>query len=136
MSEDVGFLRTIEDWELIEGAPAPLGATWVESQQAYNFALYSRSATGVLLLLYTEADPIVPVHQIQLDPQINKTGRIWHCWVPAAQVNDRRTDAEGTDDRNQTGEVHQLNASIGGHVHTRLRSPKALSTRATGGQYL
>src|SRR5215208_4796284 len=87
MSDDLGFLRTVEDWELIEGAPAPLGATWVEAQQAYNFALYSRSATGVTLLLYTEADPLVPAHQIQLDPQINKTNRIWHCWVPATQVN-------------------------------------------------
>ncbi len=87
MSDEAGFLRTIEDWELIEGAPAPLGATWVESRQAYNFALYSRSATGVTLLLYTEADPVSPVQQIQLDPQINKTGRIWHCWAPAAQVN-------------------------------------------------
>lgn len=27
-------------------------------------------------------------------------------------------------------------ASIGGHAHTRLRSPKALSIRRTGGQYL
>ena len=87
MNDDAGFLRTIEDWELIEGAPAPLGATWVESRQAYNFALYSRSATGVTLLLYTEADPVAPVHQIRFDAQINKTGRIWHCWVPAAQVN-------------------------------------------------
>jgi isoamylase len=84
---DAGFLRTIEDWELLEGAPAPLGSTWVEARQAYNFALYSRSATGVTLLLYTEADPVVPVHQIQLDPQINKTGRIWHCWAPAALLN-------------------------------------------------
>jgi isoamylase len=87
VSDDAGFLRTIEDWKLIEGAPAPLGATWAESRQAYNFALYSRSATGVTLLLYTEADPVVPVHQIQFDPQINKTGRIWHCWAPAGQVN-------------------------------------------------
>ena len=86
MSDDSGFLRTIEDWELIEGAPAPLGATWVESRQAYNFALYSRSATGVTLLLYTEADPATPVHQLQLDPQINKTGRVWGTGMTAKVV--------------------------------------------------
>lgn len=84
MSEDIGFLRTIEDWELIEGTPAPLGATWVEAYDAYNFALYSRHATSVTLLLYHENDPTTPVYQHQFDPQMNKTGRIWHCWVPAS----------------------------------------------------
>ena len=29
----------------------------------------------------------------------------------------------------------QANASIGGHAHTRLRSPYAWSMRRTGGQY-
>ena len=32
--------------------------------------------------------------------------------------------------------AQSANASIGGQAQTRLRSPKALSTRLTGGQYL
>ena len=64
-----------------------MGASWVESQQAYNFALYSRRATGVTLLLYTEEDAVTPVYQYRLSPRVNKSGRIWHCWVPAEQAN-------------------------------------------------
>ena len=44
----------------VEGDPWPLGATWVESQRGFNFALYSRHASSVTLLLYTEHDPAKP----------------------------------------------------------------------------
>jgi isoamylase len=76
-----GLLRSVEQWERDEGAPAPLGATWVESEQAYNFALYSRTATGVTLLLFEKSDPAHPVLSLTLDPIRNKTSRIWHCWI-------------------------------------------------------
>ena len=36
-------------WHAVEGAPTPFGATWVGSEQAYNFAIYSKHATGVVL---------------------------------------------------------------------------------------
>jgi isoamylase len=71
---------------LAEGRHAPLGPTWVEEHQAYNFALYSRTATGITLLLYTEANPATPVAQVRLDPRRNKTGRIWHCWLPVEEL--------------------------------------------------
>ena len=32
-----------------EGLPFPLGATWIEEQQAFNFALYSKHAESVEL---------------------------------------------------------------------------------------
>ncbi|HMP41354.1 MAG TPA: isoamylase [Roseiflexaceae bacterium] len=66
-----------------EGAASPLGATWIEEHQAYNFALYSRHATGVTLLLYRADDPVTPVYQYRFNHRTNKTGRVWHCWVPA-----------------------------------------------------
>jgi glycogen operon protein len=59
-----------------------LGATWVESEQAWNFSLFSRHASGVTLLLYSEDDVVRPVFQIALDPIRNKTAAIWHCFVP------------------------------------------------------
>ncbi len=77
-------LRTVQNWERVEGAPSPLGATWNAPHQAWNFALYSRHATGVTLLLYTDRDHARPVHQYRFSPLPNKTGRIWHCWVPAS----------------------------------------------------
>jgi isoamylase len=82
----MSMLRTVEAWERAEGAPVPLGATWLEAEQAYNFALYSRHATSVTLLLYAEDDFVTPVYQLRLDPHTNKTQALWHCWVPAARA--------------------------------------------------
>jgi glycogen operon protein len=81
------MLRTIDPWERAEGAPAPFGATWVASHRAYNFALFSRNATAVTLLFYRRDDPVTPVAQHPFDPQVNKTGPIWHCWLPAGALN-------------------------------------------------
>ena len=70
-----------------EGAPAPLGATWVESEQAWNFALYSRAASSVTLLIYGADDVTTPIlAELPHDPLVHKTGRIWHCMVSAARV--------------------------------------------------
>lgn len=82
MIKKLGAFRIVDEWEKVEGAPWPLGVTWVESQQAYNFALYSRHARSVTLLLYTEEDPVNPAHRYLFDPILNKTGLIWHCLVP------------------------------------------------------
>jgi hypothetical protein len=51
-----GHLRRLHTWERTEGSPTPLGATWVEAEEAWNFALYSRGATGVTLLLHGAKD--------------------------------------------------------------------------------
>src|SRR6516225_11510792 len=82
----LGLLRSVEVWERIEGSPSPLGATWVESEQAWNFALFSRHATSVVLLLYGDTDSAKPVWQVALDPVQNKTAAIWHCFVPKASA--------------------------------------------------
>ena len=84
MADHAGSLTTVERWEMSDGSPSPLGATWVATHEAYNFALYARHATGVTLLLYTANDQVHPVYEHRLDPLANKTGRVWHCWVPAA----------------------------------------------------
>ncbi|MCB0638090.1 MAG: hypothetical protein KDC54_15780, partial [Lewinella sp.] len=41
-------------WFTTEGSAFPLGATWVADEGAYNFALYSKHATAVTLLLFRE----------------------------------------------------------------------------------
>jgi glycogen operon protein len=79
-------VRTFEVWEHQQGAPAPLGATWVEDENAWNFALYSRTATAVTLLIYGADDVVTPSLELPLAPLANKTGRIWHCQVSAARV--------------------------------------------------
>jgi isoamylase len=77
----LGELRTVESWERAEGNATPLGATWVESERAWNFAIYSRSANALKLLLYSKDDPVRPLWQHALDPIANKTGPVWHCFV-------------------------------------------------------
>ena len=37
------LVRT-RDWTVVDGTPLPLGATWIEDAQAWNFALYSKDA--------------------------------------------------------------------------------------------
>ena len=54
MVEQMGYLRTIDAWEREEGAPVPVGATWVPELEAWNFSIYSRTATEVTLLVYAD----------------------------------------------------------------------------------
>jgi isoamylase len=85
-----GNLRSIDAWEERYGAPSPLGATRVEDFWAYNFALYSRDATDVTLLLYNEHDFVNPIYEYRFDYRVNKTGRVWHCWVPFDLAGDAK----------------------------------------------
>ncbi|MEX2154442.1 MAG: isoamylase [Gemmatimonadaceae bacterium] len=73
-------------WSRDEGLPRPLGATWIEAERAYNFALYSKHAESVTLLLYGERELERPVLRVELDPLRNKSGRIWHCRVREADL--------------------------------------------------
>src|SRR5512146_922356 len=94
-------------WFQIEGAPQPLGALWLGAENAYNFALYSRHATGVTLLLYAARDLVNPARRVQLNYLIHKSGRIWHCRIAADEVADARLYAylvEGPNDPD--GERH------------------------------
>lgn len=72
-----------DEWQREQGAPFPLGASWSEAEQAYNFALYSKNATAVTLLLYADADLITPSSSVPFDFPAHKTGRVWHCRVTA-----------------------------------------------------
>jgi isoamylase len=76
----------LDAWARAEGALTPLGATWIESAQAYNFALYSREATAVSLLLYGNTDFVTPLKTYPFDFPTHKTARIWHLLVPAAEI--------------------------------------------------
>jgi isoamylase len=74
------------DWYDADGSPRPLGTTWIAATQAYNFALHSRHATAVTLLLFDAANITVPSREIALDYTRQKTGRVWHVRVPRADV--------------------------------------------------
>jgi len=38
-------------WAQAEGSPLPLGVTWIEEEQAFNFAVHSEHGESVTLLL-------------------------------------------------------------------------------------
>jgi glycogen operon protein len=78
------------DWTTTEGTRFPLGASWVEKDAAWNFALYSKDAESVTLLLYTETDLVNPVFTHRFDYLRNKSGRIWHCRIPQALLRGAR----------------------------------------------
>ncbi|MBP7546896.1 MAG: glycogen debranching protein GlgX [Corallincola sp.] len=62
------------------GRSFPLGATLLPD--GVNFSLYSRSATGVDLLLFDDVSDKRPSCTIRLDPVRNRTGDYWHAHVP------------------------------------------------------
>jgi glycogen operon protein len=77
-------------WAETEGLPLPLGATWIEDEQAFNFAVYAEHAKSVKLFLYSPGDLANPIVSFQLDSLRNKSGRIWHCRIPLSRVRDAR----------------------------------------------
>ena len=76
----------LASWATAEGLPFPLGPTRVAQEDAYNFALYSKHAESVTLLLYTESDIENPALAHRLDYLKNKTGRVWHCRIPLVSM--------------------------------------------------
>src|SRR5689334_6228504 len=65
------------------GRSSPLGATVVEG--GVNFSLFSRTATGVELLLFDRADGAKPARVVRLDPVANRTYHYWHAFVLGAR---------------------------------------------------
>jgi glycogen operon protein len=78
---DVPHVSSRRCWAAIEGSPSPLGVTWIGDERAFNFALYSKHASSVTLLLYAEDDLVAPAYTVALEYLKNKSGRIWHCRV-------------------------------------------------------
>ncbi len=73
-------------WERRHGASLPLGAHFDAAAGAWNFALYSKHASGVVLNIYRLGDAVNPVFSRRLDPRNNKTARVWHCRVSEAEL--------------------------------------------------
>ena len=96
-------------WAAAEGMPIPLGVTWIAEQHAYNFALYSKHATAVALLLYAADDMIHPVVTYELSHLNNKSGRIWHCRIAEADLKGASYYAYSVDGPNPEGQTEWHN---------------------------
>src|SRR3954466_15309542 len=64
----------------LPGRSAPLGAAVIDG--GVNFSLFTRSATGVELLLFDSVDEARPTRVIRVDPATNRTYHYWHVFVP------------------------------------------------------
>jgi isoamylase len=62
------------------GRSGPLGATVVDG--GVNFSLFSRSATGVELVLFDRPDDPRPARVVRIDPTTNRSYHYWHTFVP------------------------------------------------------
>ena len=75
-------------WAQAEGSPLPLGVTWIEEEQAFNFAVHSEHAESVTLLLCSSTDLVNPLLTYRFDFLRNKSGQIWHCRIPLKEIGD------------------------------------------------
>jgi glycogen operon protein len=62
------------------GIPAPLGATVLSA--GVNFAVFTKYAEAVQLLLFDRPEDAAPSHVIDLDSGVNRTNYYWHVFVP------------------------------------------------------
>jgi glycogen operon protein len=65
------------------GRSSPLGATVLDG--GVNFSVFSRTATGVELVLFDRDEDAKPARVIRLDPADNRTYHYWHAWVPGVR---------------------------------------------------
>ncbi|MCQ2598065.1 MAG: glycogen debranching protein GlgX [Treponema sp.] len=61
------------------GYPLQSGATLMDG--GVNFAVYSRNATRMVIYFFEKADDKLPSESYEFDPEKNKTGDIWHCFI-------------------------------------------------------
>jgi len=69
-----------QNLEVSPGNPLLPGA--VPHAEGVNFSVFSRHATGMILCLYTTPHDNVPSASLRLDPERNRTGDMWHCFIP------------------------------------------------------
>jgi glycogen operon protein len=69
----------IDGMKTESGNPYLFGATVVGN--GCNFAVFSRHAASVTLLLFNSHTALTPTHVIPLDPSRNRTGDVWHILV-------------------------------------------------------
>ena len=76
----------MKSWLSEEGAPFPLGVSRVPEEAAWNFALYSKHASEVILEFFGAEDPTQVIDRFEFDPLRNKSGPIWHCRLPESRL--------------------------------------------------
>ena len=82
-------------FKVLEGSPEKIGVTF--TKEGANFCVYSRLATHVELLFFSDKDAKQASHTFQLSDLSNKTAYYWHIFVKgvkAGQLYGFRVDGE------------------------------------------
>jgi len=90
------------------GKALPLGASL--THDGVNFAVFSRNATAVTLILFESQDSNSPWLEVPLDKREHKTGNIWHCFIrglPAGTLYLYRTDGPYFPEKGQRFNPHK-----------------------------
>jgi len=87
------------------GMPLPFGTHG--DAEGVNFALFSRHASRVRLELFDNSEDSIPARAFDLDPTWNRTGDVWHIWVPA--IRQGQLYAYRVDGAYQPREGHRFN---------------------------
>ncbi len=69
--------------DILAGKPLPLGAS--SHERGTQFAVFSRHATAVSLLLFDAPEDRIPREEIAFDPRLNRTGDVWHVFLPGVK---------------------------------------------------
>jgi isoamylase len=96
------------NWYAQEGSASRLGVTWIPDEEAFNFALYSKYASKVELLLYSRDDVTHPIYEYKFNPLINKSARVWHCRLQASAIPNARYYAYRISGPNEPGAGHRF----------------------------
>ena len=98
----------LDDLVLRMGSPLPLGATW--QRRGVNFAIFSKHATSVTLIVFAaENGPVL--REFPLDPHSNRTGQIWHAFIHGLGIGAAygyRMDCQG----NTAPTIHRFDPKI------------------------
>ncbi len=99
--------RTGRELRILPGRPQPFGVT--ETRHGLNFAVFSRHATAVTLVLFASGQH-EPVLELPLDPVLHRTGDVWHVELAGLDPGTRygwRADRTASRD----GAAHRFDAS-------------------------
>ncbi|WP_276751596.1 glycogen debranching protein GlgX [Treponema succinifaciens] len=92
----------------LPGTPLPLGASVAEG--GVNFSVFSRNATKVFLEFYSASEDSEPYAQVEFSPSENRTGDIWHVFVPGIKPGSLylfRVDGPFEPSKGHRFDVHQ-----------------------------
>lgn len=93
----------MNQWTPKDGLSFPLGATWNNELQGFNFALYSKAATRLELYFFKKNNPQDVIFTFSFDAVKNKTSTTWHCFIKESSLNGADSYAYRVDGPNEAG---------------------------------